>query len=149
PGRGVVFDLRNEAPTANDIYGDITPGRNALLIDAARKAFVLHSKTLKGPPWNFELAIATDTNKLNDGGWHHFAFTYSIDERQLRHFVDGKLQPLPGKGGFLPLKGRLVSLRLGCDLDSGEELYGALDELRISEAIRYKGDFTPPGSFSR
>ena len=66
----------------------------------------------------------------------------------MRHYVDGRLQPLPEKGGFLPLMGRLVSLRVGRDIDGGQELHGFLDEMRLSDVVRYPAEFTPPESFS-
>jgi hypothetical protein len=35
----------------------------------------------------------------------------------MRHFVDSRLQPLPGKGSFLPLMGELISMRIGRNKD--------------------------------
>ncbi|MGD0898838.1 MAG: LamG-like jellyroll fold domain-containing protein [Thermoguttaceae bacterium] len=146
-GRGVFLELRNESPPP-----DVTAnhGFNALLIDAERRQFVLVSKTLKGAPWDFALAIPTDTARLNDGAWHHIAFVFGHDQRQIRHWLDGQVQTLPGKGGFLPLMGVLTSLRIGRDRDGKQELCGVLDELRISDVARYSQDaFIVPGSFSR
>jgi hypothetical protein len=64
----------------------------------------------------------------------------------MRHFVDGQLQPLPAKGGFLPMMGVVTWLSL-TDPD-GTPLYAELDEVRISDVVRYSGNFTPPESFS-
>lgn len=141
-GRGVLWELRNETGPAL-----APPGVNALLVDAGRSRFILASRAKHGSPkvdWNVELAIPTDPAALNDGGWHHVAFTYTASERQVRHFLDGKLKPLPDKGGFLPVIGQIVSMRV-----AGEPFTGALDEFRISGAVRYAQDFAPPGSFSR
>ena len=141
-GRGVLWELRNETGPVN-----APPGVNALLVDAARARFILFSRVKHASPkvdWNVELAIPTDPAALNDGGWHHVAFTYTAAERQVRHFLDGRLKPLPEKGGFLPLIGQLVSMRV-----AGAPFAGAIDELRISAAVRYAADFAAPGTFSR
>ncbi|RPH39805.1 MAG: hypothetical protein EHM91_11880, partial [Planctomycetota bacterium] len=122
-------------------------GANALLIDAGRAQFVLASRSKLNAPKvdvNVQLAIPTVPATLNDGGWHHVAFTYTAAERQVRHYLDGKLQPLPEKGGFLPLIAQLTSMRV-----AGDGFTGLMDEVRISGAVRYAADFAPPGSFSR
>ncbi|MGA2501711.1 MAG: LamG-like jellyroll fold domain-containing protein, partial [Tepidisphaeraceae bacterium] len=142
--RGVLWEVQNERPSVNFEV----PGTNALLIDKARQQFVLASHH-PSVSWNFELAIPTDAKLLGDGQWHHVAFTYSRDARQLRHYLDGRLQALPGKGGFLPMMGKLQSLRLGRNLEGKQELHGLLDEMRISDTVRYAADFQPPASFSR
>ena len=58
-----------------------------------------------------EIVLPTDRDALAGvkPGWHHLAVTFSAQERQVRHFVDGRLQPLPRKGGFLPMKGQMNS----------------------------------------
>jgi hypothetical protein len=145
-GRGVLFELRNETGEA---FKYNPAGVNALAVEKSRRGFVLQSRLLTLRKWDVETAIPTDGALLNDGGWHHLAFTFTARERQLRHYLDGRLQPLPEKGGFLPLMGQLVSLRLGRDSDGGQELFGFLDEMRLSDAVRYTAEFTPPESFSR
>jgi hypothetical protein len=141
-GRGVLWELKNETGVA------LAPvGANALLVDAGRARFILASRSKLHAPkvdWNVQLAIPSDPAILNDGGWHHVAFTYTAGERQTRHFLDGRLQPLPDKGGFLPLIAQLVSMRV-----AGDGFAGAMDEFRISSAVRYTADFAPPGTFSR
>lgn len=145
-GRGALLDLRNEA-------GEATPrspgGVNGLLLEHDRREFVLVSRLLSVREWDLEIPIPTDADRLNDGQWHHLAFTFTALERQLRHYVDGRLQTLPEKGGFLPLMGGIVSLRLGRDVDGGQELAGLVDEFRLSRVVRYRRDFPPPGSLSR
>lgn len=141
-GRGVLWELRNER-------GPVLapPGVNSILVDAGRGRFLLSSRS-KLPSlkvdWNVELALPTDAAKLNDGGWHHVAFTFTASERQVRHYLDGRLSPLPEKGGFLPLIAQLASMGV-----AGEGFVGGLDEFRISSGVRYAGEFKPPGSFSR
>ena len=145
PGRGVVIDLRNESGEASS---QCPAGANDLVLEAGRERFVLVSRLFTKRDWNLEIPIPSDAARLNDGEWHHLAFTFTAAERQVRHYVDGRLQPLPAKGGFLPLMGQLVSLRLGRDVDGAQELSALLDELRLSDTVRYGADFLPPGSFS-
>ncbi|MBM3852069.1 MAG: hypothetical protein FJ399_02830 [Verrucomicrobia bacterium] len=142
----VIYELRNEHD-----YRRGLPMENSLRLAPGRRSFALVSRTTTrtkadlGAPstvWNFELSIPTDATRLNDGAWHHVAFTYHAAERQLRHFVDGRLQPLPAQGGFLPMLGVLKELSLGAGLNS------LLDEFRVSDIARYPADFTPPASFS-
>jgi hypothetical protein len=132
-----VFELRNELhPRTRHMV-------NALMLDRGRSGFLLVSKTLDDEEkFDLELPIPSDSEKLNGPDWHHYAFTYTADERQVRHFVDGKLQALPQKGGLLPMMSRLDKFRID------NRLNGVLDEMRISDVVRYTGDFTLPGSFS-
>ena len=144
-GRGVLFELRNESGEA---LRYCPAGVNALALEEGRTGFVLQSRLLTFRERDVEISIPTDPDLLNDGEWHHLAFTFTAQERQMRHYVDGRLQPLPEKGGFLPLMGRIVSLRVGRDIDGGQELHGLLDEMRLSDVVRYPAEFTPPESFS-
>lgn len=134
---GVVFELRNEEhPSSAHMV-------NAILIESDRRAFRLTSRTLTRFSYDLDLEIPTEADTLNDGRWHHLAFTYTADERQMRHYVDGRLQPLPEKGCFLPTQNSLESLDIGRDTNA------VFDEFRISSVVRYDGPFDPPGSFSR
>ena len=144
--RGVVWELRNEKQDKELRY--VAHGFNALVLDAGRSRFLLLSRTAGVRTHSLELAIPTEPSKLNDGGWHHLAFTFTAAERQMRHYVDGKAQPLPGKGAFLPLMGLLTSMRVGRDVEGRQEIEGLLDEMRISSDVRYRETFTPPASFS-
>lgn len=135
--QGSIFEIQN------DQEGSAPQMINALKIDAGRSRFLLSSKMLTKYEFNVEIAVPSETGKLDDGEWHHLAFTYTADERQLRHYVDGELQALPQKGGFLPTMNRLVSLKIG------DSVNARIDETRISDIVRYKVDFTPPNSFSR
>src|SRR5262245_28955836 len=88
-GRGVLWEIRNEVGPA------LAPaGANALLVDEGRARFILASRSKLTAPkvdWNVQLAMPSDPAILNDGGWHHLAFTYTAAERQMRHFLDGRL----------------------------------------------------------
>jgi hypothetical protein len=145
PVAASLFELRNQQDNTR-----CPRMENSLRLAASRDAFLLDSHTLAPDGATFfkskyalDLRIPTDAARLNDGAWHHVAFTYTANERQLRHFVDGKLQPLPEKGGFLPMLGVLTQFSLGANL------HGSIDEYRISDVVRYAGEFTPPAGFSR
>jgi hypothetical protein len=151
----VVWEIRNEGPDRPGTI-DCPLGWNALLMDSGRRQFRLVSRLtpirpgyLQSRGFSLDLPILTDASKLNDGEWHHLAFTFTARERQMRHFVDGLLQPLPGPGCFLPQMGQIVSMRIGRDINGKQELHGLIDEMRISDVVRYKAGFTLPGSFSR
>ncbi|UCE07560.1 MAG: hypothetical protein JSW07_05870, partial [bacterium] len=85
----------------------------------------------------------------NFSEWHHFAFVYSTKEKQLRHFVDGKLQQLPEA---CKLKALDYSdedyMSVGRDGFWNRPLQGRIDELRFSEGTLYQKEFNPPSSFS-
>ena len=142
PTDALLFDLRNETHLPRGL-----PMENTLRLTAGRSAFILGSHTIGRNRSKVSLAldlnIPTDTARLNDGAWHHVAFCYTANERQLRHFVDGQLQPLPDKGGFLPMMGTLTYFSIA------ENLHASIDEYRISNVVRYPGTFTPPAGFSR
>lgn len=143
---GTIYVVRNEQD-----YPRGLPMENSIRIAAGRASFALVSHTTQkttadlGAPstvWNLEVEIPTDAARLNDGDWHHLAFTYTAAERQLRHWVDGSLQSLPERGGFLPMLGVIKEVNVGAGVA------GLLDEYRLSDIARYTGSFTPPASFS-
>ena len=92
-----------------------------------------------------------------DGAWHHVAVTRDADTGTLRLFVDGQLDasgsgPL---GDVAYRDGRATSypgsdpyLVLGAEKHDAGAAYpsyhGWLDELRVSNALRYSGAFTVP-----
>ena len=149
---GVVWEVRNEgngkeeAKRANICY-------NSLLLASGSERFLLRGEMTRQNGkrkvnWYPPLEIPTDPALLKDGQWHHVAFTYNAAEHQIRHYLDGLLQPMPKIGGFLPLTGMLASMTLGRNGEGKQELMGALDEFRISDVVRYTQDFERPGSFS-
>jgi Concanavalin A-like lectin/glucanases superfamily len=90
-------------------------------------------------------ALAPDSAK-----WHHLAFVYDAANGQLRHYVDGKRQPLPEKCRFRRLPaGNEDYLSVGRDGGWQRPLAGRIDELRISDSQVYTSEFTPPESFSK
>ncbi len=110
------------------------------------------SFTLFNEPGDVRLPIASSATALDprQPDWHHFAFVYDKAKEQLRHYVDGVVQPLPGRCRLkrLPV-GDEDYLSVGRDGRWQHRLPGRLDELRISDGQVYRGEFQPPGSFSK
>ena len=88
-----------------------------------------------------------------DGKWHHVALTRSLSDGVLRIFIDGVLDAeAVGPGGDISYRdGRTSSdpdqdpyLVIGArKSDSGLAYNGYLDEIRISNSIRYSTTFQP------
>jgi len=111
-----------------------------LSLAAGQKEFVLFNQ-----PSGITLRIPTS---IGDS-WRHVAFVYAAGEAQLRHYVNGKLQPLPAKSKFSALaRGEEAYFSVGRDGLWGRPLPGAIDELRLSDHRVYAAAFQPPGSFS-
>jgi hypothetical protein len=80
--------------------------------------------------------------------WHHCAFVYDARNKQLKHFRDGKLMPLPVNWEIIQLEqGNESYFSLARDGNWENPLPGKLDELRFSKGQVYTESFTPPGSF--
>ena len=139
-GDGVVLEIGQGPRGENDHV-------TQLILDADRTGF-----TLINQPSDTRLAIPSNAGALamTSAAWHHFAFVYDAASRQLRHYVDGKRQPLPKRCDLKPLEpGEEDYLSLGRDGLWQRPLPGRLDELRISDAQVYHENFTPPQSFSK
>ena len=81
--------------------------------------------------------------------WHHYAFTYDSTADQLRHYVDGTLQPLPPPTTLQALpEGDEAYFTLGTDALWNHRLTGLLDEFRVSRGLVYTTDFDPPATFA-
>jgi len=133
---GVVFEIGQGPRGQNDVV-------TRLLLDADRSGF-----TLENQPANLKLRIPSNRAALANG-WHHFAFVYAAGDQQLRHYVDGALQPLPARAACNALPhGEEAYFSLGRDGRWERPLPGRLDELRFSDHQVYTAPFQPPGSFS-
>jgi hypothetical protein len=123
----------------------------------------------------FEAVCSTNASHLTDGQWHHVAFTMSGG--QVKHYLDGRLQtgplvssiavePVPESNippslastaygifdnskDYEKFRQYRFNLSIGEDRHGINELNGAIDELRVSDVVRYTGDFSLPDSFSR
>jgi hypothetical protein len=139
-GEGVVLEIGEGPRGENDRV-------TQLLLGADQKSF-----TLVNQPSGTQLKIPSDAAALvpATAGWHHLAFVYDASRRQLRHYVDGKLQRLPPECELKPLApGEEDYVSIGRDGNWQQPLPGRLDELRISDAEKYSDDFAPPQSFSK
>ncbi len=97
---------------------------------------------------------------VDNGNWHHIAITRNAANGQVRLFVDGVLDAsspsTPNTGNISYRDGRSTSypnsdpfLVLGAEKhDYPGSLYysGWLDEMRVSNIIRYTSNFTPPSA---
>ena len=131
-GNGVVFEIGSGPRGENDRVTRLArQGQSFLLVNAAA-----------GTALEIPSAAA-------GGGWRHYAFTYAAAEGQLRHYVDGRLQPLPPAAQLesLPV-GEEAYFTLGRDGLWGNPLRGLLDEMRFSRGIVYQHEFEPPESFA-
>lgn len=137
---GVVFEIG----TGTDHPSGSSITRLSLSEDA-------QSFTLLNEMSGTRLRIESDPAALDAtrSQWHHLAFVYDKSEQQLRHYVDGTLQPLPERCQLRPLppsKEDYMSVGRGGRWE--HRLPGCLDELRISDDLIYEENFTPPVSFS-
>lgn len=135
---GVVFELGRGPRGDNDAVTRLT-------LNAGRSAFRLENQ-----PSQMRLVIPTNKQALDQAEWRHLAFVYAAAERQLRHYVDGVMQPLPEKAALVALPvGEEAYMTVGCDGVFKRPLSGRIDELRIMSRALYREGFQPPGSFSR
>ncbi len=107
--------------------------------------------TLVNQPAGIRLRIPSQPAALdpNDAEWHHLAFVYDAASGQLRHYVDGRPQPLPDPCVLQPLEeGSGDYFCVGRDGDWRRPLPGRMDELRFSDSQVYREAFDPPGTFS-
>lgn len=81
---------------------------------------------------------------INDNQWHHIALT--TDGSQARLWVDGVLDAsLPYTGTFNLGNGVAGTTAVGgYGTDASYDFDGLIDEVRISNIVRYTGAFTPP-----
>ena len=135
---GVVFEIGVGPRGENDQVTRLSLGPSA-------GDFILENQ-----PSGVRLRIPTAPADLKPGaGWHHLAFVYDAAGRQLRHYVDGKLQQLPAKAALAALAhGDEAYFTVGRDGHWSHPLPGAIDELRFSDAQVYASAFQPPGSLS-
>jgi len=124
----------------------------------------------------FEAVCTTDSRALGDGKWHHVAFTRSASSSMVRHYLDGKKQAMvqmassevkvapqatvsKGRGadntGFSKEKSfdwrrrHRFNITAGHDRQANNRISGMIDEIRLSDVVRYSKDFGIVGSYSR
>ncbi len=136
---GVVFEIGQGPRGENEKV-------TRMVLNADQKNFILFNQ-----PSNTKLIIPSNPKALIPKlkNWHHLAFIYSSKEKQVRHYVNGKLQPLPQKCELKALEfGEEDYMSVGRDGLWNRSLQGRIDELRFSEGIIYNKEFEPPISFS-
>ena len=117
---------------------------------------LLYAKDMDGfilvnEPADIILNIPSNGEALNPQHkeWHHAAFVYDSNDKQLSHFLDGKRQLKPEKCTLKSLlTGEEDYMSIGRNGLWNQALSGQLDELRFSAGMVYKDDFIPPESFS-
>lgn len=135
----VIFELGTGPRGENDVVTQLSWSAN-------RDSFTLINQpsgtTLEIPTLRAEAARP-------DYGFTHYGFTYDAADGQLRHYVDGQLQPLPEKARLAALPyGEEAYFSLGRDGLWQKPLRGLLDEFRVSRGLVYTGNFEPPASFA-
>jgi hypothetical protein len=106
-----------------------------------------HNAVFYGKFQNTDLFGISNFAQVTDGNWHHFAVTWDSASRSLRVFTDGNL------GETKTTAGRLVigtSPFMVGRTPGGFPLGGpiTIDEVRLSDTVRYTANFTPATSFS-
>jgi hypothetical protein len=148
------------------------PGMN-ITLDATAGQFQIQNVYA-----GYRAACPTNTKSLFDGKWRHIAFTWSAGNGQMSHYLDGRQQTRPsiskmakrpapetiipssfvrpdGYGVFDKSadakKYRLhrFNLSIGEDRHGAQDLHATFDEFRISNIVRYSGNFDSPRTFSR
>lgn len=105
--------------------------------------------TFVNQPGEIRLNIQSSGRALTSGIWHHYAFVYNSEKNQIAHYVDGRKQRLPERCVLKSLpQGDEDYFSVGRDGLWERPLTGQLDELRFSEGVIYRKNFTPPESFS-
>ncbi len=136
---GVVFDVGTGPRGENELV-------TRLLLNQSQDSFTLFNSAA-----NVRLIIPSDAVTLKPGAnkWQHLAFVYSKSERQLRHYVNGKIQSLPDKADLQQLKiGAEDYMSVGRDGLGNLPLQGRIDELHFAEGQLYTKNFNPPISYS-
>ena len=159
-GRIVLLDL-----------GQGYDGSVTLALTPAEKGWVVENAYA-----GFRTVCPTRFEVVTNGQWHHIAFTCSPVSGKISHFLDGVLQGAPKVSaskktepppviepddlendtyGFTAEKDEewrrqnRFNFSIGHDRRGDGRMNGIVDELRISDTVRYTANFPPPGSFSR
>jgi hypothetical protein len=138
-----IFDRDIEGPGDHGEYGVSLAGGVI--------AFGVHNGT--------DALTICGTSNLADGAWHHVAVTRRLSDGQMSIFVDGALQAqADGPDGDLSYRdGRTTTypddpfLVIGAekhdtDYTTYPSFSGWIDEVRLSDTLRYTASFTAPAS---
>jgi len=137
----VVFEIGTGPRGENDVV-------TQLKWSADRSHFTLVNQPA-GASINIPTAAVAPAASDATATWRHYAFTYDSTTNQLRHYVDGALQPLPPPTALEALpEGDEAYFTLGTDALWNHRLTGFLDEFRVSRGLVYTTDFDPPATFA-
>lgn len=131
---GTVFEIGSGPRGENNKMTRLT-------IDQTKQEFVF---------FNYPSNTITLSTKLKINEWSHYAFVYSSEKNELKHFVNGKLIADESNVKFVQLEsGKEDYMSIARDGMWNNPLPGKIDELRFSEKQVYVNEFNPPKSFSK
>lgn len=135
-GRGVVFEI-GQGPRVDN------PEVTRLSFDAATGGFVLENT-----PSGTVTLLSASKKHAGHSDWVHCALTYAAEDAKLILYLNGKKNASASvRIESLP-QGDEAYLSLGRNGAWENPLQGLLDELRISEGIRYEKKFKLPLSLA-
>jgi hypothetical protein len=136
---GVVFEI-GQGPRGENNH--VT----SLSLNIEMNTFVLINQPSAS---EISLSTARQISETNSPGWSHLAFVYSTDKKELKHYLNGKLQSVSQDVELKTLDyGDEAYLSVGRDGMWNRPLQGKIDELRFSVGLVYSEEFDIPESFS-
>jgi beta-galactosidase len=121
---------------SSSLVGKTESSEFGLFLEGGKPQLMVH---LQG---DYVRAISADV-EVHPGRWQHVAGTY--DGKHLRVFVDGRKVAEAAASGAR--KRNSLPLFVGAEPQGDRSptgfLQGAVDEVRISKVVRYRGKFTP------
>ena len=120
------------AMNSRDIWWFKTQSRFA--VEQGRLSYYLRTTTTAAA-WTF-----LGTAQVTQDAWNHVAFTY--DGTQVVGYINGTPTDTVALSGAIYNDASV--LYMGAANTNGNAWYGYLDEVRVSDVVRYSGDFTPP-----
>ncbi|MCY2954850.1 MAG: PKD domain-containing protein [Planctomycetota bacterium] len=118
-------DGSEEDPVITGIWSNVQPDVSALW------GWIHHGQI--GIMLGDDSPPAMSASRINDGVWHHVAFTCDDVAQEIKTYVDGKLEAKSACNEFPALAGDfLIGSVLG---DNRTQFKGALDELRIYDGV--------------
>jgi len=144
-----------------------------IVLDSAAGQFRFHNVYA-----GYQAVCPTNTKSLFEGQWRHVTFTWSSGNSRMKHYLDGREQARPSistiakqpvpetiiPSSFVRPDGYEVfdksadakkfrlhrfNLSIGEDRHGTQELNAMFDEFRVSNIVRYSGNFDVPKTFSR
>lgn len=91
-------------------------------------------------------SVSSSTINLTNTTWHHIAATFNLGSVKI--YLDGAqiASGTIGAAGSAKLFNSTTLFRVGQNSTGASKLNAAVDEVRVSQVIRYSGPFTPPNA---